>query len=141
MDNEQLKHDIALRFKSLCRYCMYDILADHAILRLFIGIIRKLSNDKPEWYITMAGPFLWKYRKQIESHDFNFFINHDFESQKRDWHEMTGGYGPPLADSVLNSVKETLRQYRDENPDLVITTAKAMLKLYSQYRLACSASV
>lgn len=139
-DPDQTKMDIAQRFKSLCKYCLYDILADNIVVKVFLGVIRKLASGNPKWYIETAGPFLWKYRKQIEEHDFEFFINHDYEAQKRDWQEITGGYGPPIPDSIVDHIRNTIRYYRDNNPDLVTTTANAMLKLYSQYILLCKSN-
>lgn len=132
---EQL--EIAKKFKSLCDYCFDDILGSNMLVAVFVKIVRTLSHDNPIWYIEAAGPFFWKYRKEIQAHDFDFFINHDYKTQRADWLAMTHGHGPVIADYIMNSVKNTVSKFKDEDPEILIKTAEAMLKLYSRYILEC----
>jgi hypothetical protein len=97
------------------------------------NVIRK---EAPDRVITMAGPYLWKYREQIGEGNVNFFLNCDFEEDikeaQRDSElaEITEFSEIP---KLLGKAKRIWHCFTKEEKNVVMNHIKTMLQKYACY--------
>jgi hypothetical protein len=125
--------DIAQEFTGIAIPSVQNFLGGYAgnIMKLIITF--KNTFDK-HWCIRNIGPFLYRNREHIASHNVQYFIDFDFHNQKQDWTSLTYGYGGGIADILEKDVKNKLRN------DVTVDSPEAecirrLLELYCLYIL------
>ena len=102
-------------------------------LRLFRSLLSMKAKLNPTWMIESAGPFFFKHREQIAGRDLDYFLTLDFGEQRRDWVELTKGYGESTALAFESHLKESLRVLKETDPRVLETVPLQLLKMYARY--------
>jgi hypothetical protein len=99
-------------------------------------VVRK---ENPNGLVEIAGPYIWKYRKQIESRDASFFLTNSFEddiigSSPNGVAEVSEFSDVPV---LLQKIKKTWHQFDEDEKSVVMKTVANLLKNYSLYSFSC----
>lgn len=133
-EQAETKAELAKKFQDLINFS-FDRLLDKSlaltVLRKVLGI--KIQLD-PEFMITQAGPFFFKYREKIKAEDIKFFLEHDYAEQIKDLSDLTAGYGENVALGLVEGIKTALGKTKAETVKKLVN---GMLETYCKYVIQC----
>jgi sulfur relay (sulfurtransferase) DsrC/TusE family protein len=91
-----------------------------------------LSFD-PLFILTESGPYLFKYKKQIEEKNMTFFINKD------DWSDDIAAVNnkddSELSHNIINKIKNIWKYLNDKEKNVIYNITESLLSDYCNHLL------
>jgi DNA-directed RNA polymerase specialized sigma subunit len=91
-----------------------------------------LSFD-PLFILTESGPYLFKYKKQIEEKNMTFFINKD------DWSDDIAAVNnkddSELSHNIINKIKNIWKNLNDKEKNVIYNITESLLSDYCNHLL------
>ena len=96
------------------------------------------KNENPEVVVMVSGPYVWKYRTQLENGDVQTMLNNDYKDEVEGAKEYLEGHGKfDQIKEILKKIKETWPTFSKIEQE---TVAKKMQKLVVHYASFLGAS-
>lgn len=101
------------------------------------SVVRK---EDPILIISRTGPYLWKYKEEINKQNVDFFLRNSFEEdiiqsqQKSQVAEISELEDIPV---LLNKAKITWQKFLEPEKQAIMKKIRGMLSNYSSYTSAC----
>jgi hypothetical protein len=89
------------------------------------------KNENPTVVLMVSGPYLWKYREQIENSNITFILQNDYETEIEEAKEKlqsTDKYNQ--IKDILKKIKSTWHLFSEPEQSMII---KKMQKLIISY--------
>lgn len=134
---DEQKRELAKRFTEACNLGLDKFFQNGITIRLFRTLLDLKCKLEPLWLIERAGPFFFKYRNEIAGRDINFFIDRDYSKQREDWLALTKGYGESIALAFEESIRSSLSEFKNSDPELLEAIPLQLLKMYARYVQFC----
>jgi hypothetical protein len=90
------------------------------------------KNENPEVVTISSGPYIWKYREQIEKGNVDFIINNDYSSEiEAIKTEIDNSYDQVT--KLLSKIKSSWSSFSSVEQGLIVTKVKNLVVHYATY--------
>ena len=96
---------------------------DNSDVMIAYSILKKMRNANPKIIINLWNKKVFKYKKQIEDGDLNFFIEHNYSNDINNIEII----------NRINKIRNNVRELSDENKDKIKLYLKNLSKLADLY--------
>lgn len=125
--------DTVKKFNDMIMFAMDNVLTPSMSVSIFKKIAQTYLMANQTFIITNIGPFLYRFRKQIDEGNFGHFVQWDYKEQMEDWRKYTAGYGESIVTGLRDTIKESIETVSKKKPKLLENIAKGLLSSYAQY--------